>query len=204
MKFISKSSNLLVILRPGLSAQPLTGTPAKPSVSVRFEDGIAEVKQEDLIKMMQNHPGFESDFISAESTNVADPYAVTRTEKEPAHEMADIKYGTPEGRVIKGGPKPKISPAIQKLITESAAELAKQMLPDMVKETLKAIVDSKKNEEGPKVDTVIKEMPDQMLVEHERDEINLETVPPVVKVEANTEPKASSAYGKGSRKTGKK
>jgi len=175
MKFISKSSNLLVILRPGLSAQPLTGTPAKPSVSVRFEDGVAEVQQEDLIKMMQNHPGFESDFISAD-TNVADPYAVTRTEKEPAHEMADIKYGAPEGRVIKGGPKPKISPAIQKLITESAKDLAKQMLPDMVKETLKVLTESKREEKtATATDAVVEEKPKK-------------------------EGKSKSVYGKGSRK----
>jgi len=198
MKFISKSSNLLVILRPGLSAQPLTGTPAKPSVSVRFEDGVAEVQQEDLIKMMKNHPGFESDFISAEA-NVADPYAVTRIEKEPAHELADIKYGAPEGRVIKGGPKPKISPAIQKLIAESAAALAKQMLPDMVKETLKAIVDSKKDEDGPKPDNSIKDLPEKV-VASDLDLVDLETVPSSDEEVTTDEPKVVSSYGKGSKK----
>ena len=141
MKFISKSSNLLVVLKPGLSAQPITGTPALPTVSVRFKDGMAEVVQDELITMMLNHPGFNSDFISAEDA-YGDPYAASREESEPAHVVTELKHGTPVSRKTHG-PKEKLPDGMQKLVQETATELAKEMakdmLPGMVKETLKAM-----------------------------------------------------------------
>ena len=48
MRFVSKSINLLVVLRAGLPAQPLTGTPALATVSVRFKDGVADVPEGEL------------------------------------------------------------------------------------------------------------------------------------------------------------
>lgn len=145
MKFISKSSNLLIVLRPGLSAQPVSGMPAKPTISVRFKDGVANVEQADLIKMMLEHPGYENDYISVEEgANKVDPYASNRTSMEPAHEVVELQHGTPVSREIKGD-KAKISPEIQKLITDSAIALAKEMLPEMVKATLGELV--KNNDE---------------------------------------------------------
>lgn len=140
MKFISKSSNLLVVLRPGLSAQPLTGTPAKPTISVRFKDGLAEVQQQELIDMMLVHPAFNSDFISAEETPV-DPYAFMRQSSEPDHILTELQYGTPVKREIKGQ-KTQLPPELQKLIQESAAAMAREMLPGMVEASLKNILAS--------------------------------------------------------------
>ena len=141
MKFISKSSNLLIVLRPGLSAQPLTGTPAVPTISVRFKDGVADVQNQELVDMMLKHPGFNSDFISADSVPV-DPYAATRQSSEPSHVMTEIKFGTPVNRIVGKGDNTKLSPEVQKLIQDMAVEMAKKMLPSMVESTIKGIVES--------------------------------------------------------------
>jgi hypothetical protein len=147
MKFISKSTNLLIVLKPGLSAQPITGTPAKPTISVRFKDGIADVQNEELVQLMLVHPGFNSDFISAESVPL-DPYAATRQSSEPAHTMTELKYGTPTSKKVEGG-NTQLPPELQKLVTSMAAEMAKKMLPSMVESTLKSIVESHKGEAPP-------------------------------------------------------
>lgn len=141
MKFISKSSNLLVVLRAGLSAQPITGTPAKPTISVRFKDGVADVQQEDLVELMLAHPAFNSDFISAEDVP-GDPYALSRKSSEPDHILTEMQFGTPVRREVKGEKK-ALPPEIQKMIQEAAAEMAKQMLPSMVESTLKSILKDK-------------------------------------------------------------
>lgn len=144
MKFISKSSNLLIVLRSGIQAQPITGAPATPTISVRFKDGMADVQQEEIIAMMLKHPGFNSDFISAESVSV-DPYAVSRQPSEPTHVLTEMKFGTPVGRSVQGGQQKQFSPEIMKLIEGMAAEMASKMLPSMVESTLKSLV--KANEE---------------------------------------------------------
>jgi hypothetical protein len=145
MKFVSKSSNLLIVLRAGLSAQPITGTPATPTISVRFTDGIAEVNDENLIEMMLKHPGFNSDFISA-ATPEDDIYASARQASEPVHVMTELKHGTPVSREVKGG-KTALSPELQKLIQSQANEIANKMLPGMVESTIKAIVDKKASQD---------------------------------------------------------
>lgn len=159
MKFISKSSNLMIVLRPGMQAQPLTGTPAVPTLSVRFKDGVAEVEQPDLIKMVLAHPGFDSDFIASENIST-DPYATARTSSEPTHEVTELKFGTPVSRVVKPGDEPKLSPEIQKLVQSAAIELAKTMLPGMVEETLKKIIsNNEENKETTIQKSVIKRRP---------------------------------------------
>jgi hypothetical protein len=141
MKFISKSANLLIVLSPGLQAQPLTGTPAKPTISVRFKDGVAEVHQQELIDMMLNHPAFNGDFISADDIK-RDPYAETRRASEPAHILKEMKYGTPVSRQVVGGDSSfsNLPLEMQKTVKTLAAEIAKSMLPEMVENALKSIV----------------------------------------------------------------
>lgn len=140
MKFISKSANLLIVLRPGLQAQPLTGSPAKPTISVRFKDGIAEVHQQELIDMMIAHPAFNSDFISADDLK-KDPYSDTRRASEPAHILQEMKYGTPVSRQVVGGDSAfsNLPLETQKTIKSLAVEMAKAMLPEMIESTLKNI-----------------------------------------------------------------
>ena len=138
MKFISKSSNLLIVLRAGLSAQPITGTPAKPTVSVRFKDGVADVQQQELVDMMLAHPAFNADFISADSVAV-DPYLASRIPSEPTHVLTELKYGTPTAREVKGGAV-TLPPELQKMVATMASDMAKAMLPQMIESTLKGII----------------------------------------------------------------
>ncbi len=138
MKFIAKNSNLHIILRPGMQAQPLTGTPAKATVSVRFQSGVANVEQEELVQMMLMHPGFNQDFIAADDIGT-DPYAYLREDAEPTHVLTEMKYGHPVGRNV-SPIKAKMPPEILKMIQDQATLIAKQMLPSMVAETLKIMV----------------------------------------------------------------
>jgi len=149
MKFISKSSNLLIVLRPGFSAQPLTGTPAKPTVSVRFKDGVADVQQEELVQMMLAHPAFNGDFISAESVP-SDPYALMRQSSEPAHIVTEMKFGTPISRATKGGTS-HLPPELQKIVQDMATEMAKSMLPSLLENTLKGLVEAHEADKKPSV-----------------------------------------------------
>lgn len=156
MKFISKSSNLLIVLRPGMSAQPLTGTPAKPTVSVRFKDGLADVQQEEIVTMMLNHPAFNGDFICADNIPV-DPFLSSRQPSEPGHIMTEMQYGTPGKRVTAGVNMSKYPAEIQRIIKETAAEMAKSMLPSLVEGTLKELI--KTNEDKKAAASKVKKKP---------------------------------------------
>lgn len=139
MKFISKSTNLHIILQSALPEQPLTGFAGRPGISVRFRDGVAHVDDEKIIQMMLKHNGFNRDFISSEDTGGIDPYAYNRQESEPAHTITEMKYGMPEKRTI-GGQKVNMTPEMRKAIQETAIDMAKAMLPGMLEEALKKIV----------------------------------------------------------------
>lgn len=139
MRFISKSSNLLIVLRPGMSAQPLTGTPAKGTVSVRFKEGVADVPDGEMVEMMLRHPGYEGDFISADTVNNVDPYAFSRQESEPQHVVTEMKFGSPVSRRVEGG-KQKLPPELAKIVQDMAVGLAKEMLPSMLESALKGLV----------------------------------------------------------------
>ena len=142
MRFASKSTNLHIILRQGLPAEPMLGKPATPAISVRFKDGAAEVKDESLIEMMLAHPGFNSDFISIEE-RMGDPYGLNRVSSEPDHIITEMAYGTPTRKTV--GPGPQLSPELKQLIAQEAQsiakpiaiELAKAMLPSLLEEAMK-------------------------------------------------------------------
>jgi hypothetical protein len=133
MKFISKASNLNIILRPGVPAQPLTGSPPVPTIFVKFKDGVADVEQEELIDLMLKHPGFDRDFVAADETG-SDPYAWARKGGEVEYVTEEITHGQAKR---KGNPvKQEMPPAVKEAIKAEAARLAKEMLPDMVKAVL--------------------------------------------------------------------
>lgn len=146
-KFISKSANLHVILKPGIPAQPVTGSPAVPTISVRFQDGMVDIKDEELVELMKTHSGFNSDFILA-SMEGEDPYANIREESEPTHAITELKYGTPVDKKVSSKSKVNISPEMENAIKERASELAKQMLPGMVKQTLEDMVGQREAEKA--------------------------------------------------------
>jgi hypothetical protein len=136
MRFISKNANLRIILRPGLPANHLSGVLAVPTVFVRFQNGLAEVKDPDMIAQMKNHPGFNADYICAED-DTPDPYASTRQDNEPPHAIAQIEYGH-VGKIIGTPIKKVLPPEIQQMIQDQARELAKSMLPEMIKGLMEA------------------------------------------------------------------
>jgi hypothetical protein len=161
MKFISKSANLLIVLRAGIPAQPITGTPPTPTISVRFKDGVADVQQDELIEMMVKHPGFNNDFVSAENVQAAS-FETTHKMAEPVHILTEMQFGTPVSRKI-GGFAP-LPPELQNLVKTMAVDLAKSMLPGMIEETLKGIMkaheaDKKPVEKTPVASTKVKGKP---------------------------------------------
>jgi len=126
----------MVVLKPGIQGNHLTGQPSVPGLYVRFRDGIAEIKDEEIINLMKNSEGFRNgDFIAADEQG-ADPFADTRSQLEPTHVISEIKYGHIEGRKASETPV-KIPAAVKKLIEEEAVRMAKAMLPDLLKEAIK-------------------------------------------------------------------
>lgn len=151
MKFISKNANLMVVLRPGIPAQPITGTPAVPTLSVRFQDGMVDIQNEEITELMLRHPAFNSDFVAADDYG-RDPYASIRAPHEPTHVTTELKYGTPVGKQVSKNQQ-QLPPELAKFIEEQAKEVAKQMLPGMVKATLEAMAETRREEvveEAPK------------------------------------------------------
>lgn len=134
MRFISKNSNLRIILKPGLPASPLTGTMAIPTVFVKFQDGEAYVENEDLIAAMKSHIGFNTDFIAVDE-GAKDPFAHTRSEIEPAHHITEMKYGHADG--TKSTPKKIVyTPEMQAAIQAEAMKMMQEMLPGAIANVL--------------------------------------------------------------------
>lgn len=154
MKFVAKNSNLRIILEPGLAAQPISGMPAKPTIFVKFTDGIADVRDEELVKKMINHSGFQTDFIAIDEKG-EDPYAYNRQEIEPTHFITELKYGTPQG-TVSSAKKNVMSPELAKLINAQAMEMVKKMLPDAVESVLRGYQQQKEGVE-PVVEPTIDE-----------------------------------------------
>ena len=137
MRFISKNVNLRVILKPGLPPDLGSGRMADPGISVKFLDGVLEVNDQGIIDRLRIHPGFSLDFFSVEDGEWKVPFRTASSETEPAHTITEFKYGRPD-RVLSSAKAPKLSPEIEKMLTERAFEIAKGLLPDMMKEMLKA------------------------------------------------------------------
>lgn len=136
MKFISKSSNYMLVLKPGIPGSSVTGQASQPGIYVRFRDGIVEVKDQDMIDRMKTSDGFRNgDFIGVDDHG-EDPFADTRTPSEPAHIISEIKYGHVEGRKMTEVPV-KLPASAKKLIEREAVKMAKAMLPDLLKEAIR-------------------------------------------------------------------
>jgi hypothetical protein len=138
MKFISKNSNLRVVLSPGIQANQLAGSLGKPGVYVKFQNGVAEIKDEKIIEMMTAHPGFNLDYIAVDEHG-EDPFANQREEIEPVHVIQEMRYGHSEGKRISPNAKMKVDPLVQKLANEQAMK----MLPDMLKAAMEKMFEMK-------------------------------------------------------------
>lgn len=159
MKFFSRNANLRVILKPGIPSDAL-GHAAIPAVSVRFEDGMVEVKDEEVLKMLMNpDKGYGTDFVAGDNSPI-DPFS--RVGSEPEHDIMNIEYG----RVAKNlNPKPvaALSPEMKKAVEKMAFDVAKEMAAKMAAEMVTNFV--KQNAEAAKkADSTVSEDNTQKIV----------------------------------------
>lgn len=133
----------MVVLKPGFPGNHLTGQAAVTGIYVKFQNGIVDIKDESMIEKMKLHPGFDRDYICVEEKE-KDPYAYNRDEVEPVHYIKELKYGHVEG-TQKSPRAAKISPELQKFIEEQATNLAKAMLPGMMKEFIQQMKNAPSN-----------------------------------------------------------
>ena len=101
-KFVSKNSNYMVVLKPGVEGNRALGTHAVSGLYVKFQSGVVDVKEDSIVEMLRSHPAFGSDFIEVKQDEI-DPYVDTREDIEPEHVISEIKYGHSEG--MRGTPK---------------------------------------------------------------------------------------------------
>jgi len=173
-KFVSKNSNYMLVLRPGVEGSRVLGTQSVPGLYVKFQAGSVDVKEEALIEMLRKHPGFGTDFLEVKEAEV-DPYATDRVGIEPEHVTTEIKYGHAGKKV--GGVKTKISPEMRKMIEKEAIK----MIPGILKsnpEILKSIL-SDLSKPADIVEDTIDELVEEVVVNDEKDTVTvIETVAP--------------------------
>jgi hypothetical protein len=131
MKFISKNLNLMVVLRNGISANPIAGVVAIPGLYARFEDGLFESHNPEVIERMQKHAGYNSDFVSVDDQEQARfAKAQSNVFNEPEHDITQIEYGH-VGKSMNPRPGLKLTPEMQKALASMAEKMAKDMLVKM-------------------------------------------------------------------------
>lgn len=141
MRFVSKNSNLRVVLEPGLSAQPLSGFQGKNPVYIKFENGVVEISDENLIQKMLQHPAYtrDGDFIAVGADGI-DPFADRREEMEPVHLHTELKYGHVEGSSMSPLRKTKVNPELKKLVNDLATKQMQDMLPGLIAQGVKDVI----------------------------------------------------------------
>lgn len=136
-KFVSKNSNYMLVLKSGIEGNRAVGTQPVPGLYVKFESGVLDVKQENIVELLRAHPSYGVDFLEIKDEEV-DPFAENREDTEPGHVIQEIRYGHVEKAV--GTPnKLKLTPAMKKVIEGEALK----MLPNLLKknpEILKNII----------------------------------------------------------------
>lgn len=151
-KFVSKNSNYMVVLKPGMEGNRALGTHSTPGLYVKFQGGVVDVKEESIIKLLREHPCCGTDFIEVKDSET-DPYADERQEIEPAHTMQEIKYGHAEGKT--GSKNTKLTPAMKKLIEGEAMKMLPGLLkanPKVLKDIILNLAADMKEKEEPKVE----------------------------------------------------
>lgn len=138
MKFVSKNANLRIVLKHGIPAEPITGRNAIPSVSIKFENGIVNINDEETMKMMKAHSGFGSDFVSAEDGE--DIYAKTRKQNEPEHDIQEIEHGSVKKNLNPAKPTDTMSIEQKRFFEEMVKETAKKIAIPLAKELAKKVI----------------------------------------------------------------
>lgn len=148
-KFVSKNSNYMIVLRPGVEGNRAIGTHAVPGLYVKFQSGVLDVKEEKVIELLRNHPSFGIDFLEIKQDEI-DPYLDVRDESEPAHIHQEIKYGHAE-KAKGSSVKTKISPQLKKVIENEAIKMIPGILksnPKILKDIILDLASQMKKEEG--------------------------------------------------------
>lgn len=135
-KFVSKNSNYMVVLRPGLEGNRTLGTHAVPGLYVKFLSGLVDIKEDSVIALMRAHPCFGTDFIEIKQEEI-DPFLDSREDAEPDHVISEIKYGHAENTKVTGNKRTKMTPGMKKLIETEALK----MLPGLLKSNPKVLKD---------------------------------------------------------------
>lgn len=134
-KFVSKNSNFMVVLKPGIPGSTITGQQPQPGIYVRFQGGAVDVYEEAIIEMMRKNNRCGVDFVEVKQSE-SDPYEHTRQDIEPAHNITEIVYGH-VGKSTKSPVKQVLSPELKKIIENEAIK----MLPGLLKKNPKILRD---------------------------------------------------------------
>ena len=137
MKFMSKILNYRIVLQPAMPAVTLAGgqmiSPSKPGLYVKFEDGLLNVEDEQILSLLKNHVDYNNEFWPLDSEQAA-ALAVSRpagSGREPEHNQVIIEYGH-VGKNVNPKPAVTLTPQMKTFIAESAAKMASEMLHKMM------------------------------------------------------------------------
>lgn len=156
MKFISKNSTYRLILRAGQPAEQATGRLPVPTIFVRFEEGVAEVKDEEMIKLILAHKDFMTDFFPFDNEDLKTQKLINeRVSSEPEHDITSIEYGHVGRKTSQN--KFNMSPEMKNQLMDTAVTMAKSIAAEMVKtqmapiqDLLKQLADKQEKEAGNK------------------------------------------------------
>jgi len=156
-KFVSKNSNYMIVLKPGIEGNRATGLHSIPGLYIKFQSGVVDVKEDSVVEMMRQHPSFGTDFVEVKQDEV-DPFINEREEIEPTHTMTEIKYGHSEGKKSTG--KAKLTPQLKKVIEGEAIKMIPGILksnPDLLKGIILELAAEMKAKETPKTPAPIED-----------------------------------------------
>ena len=160
-KFVSKYSNYMIVLKPGVEGNRALGTHAISGLYVKFQSGSVDVKEESIVEMLRDHPGYGTEFVEIKQEEI-DPYIDRRQEIEPEHITAEIKYGHVEN--VKGSArKIKLTPQVKKLIEREALNMIPGLLksnPEILKSIILDLAAGMKAKESPIEETLPSEKQD--------------------------------------------
>lgn len=145
-KFVSKNSNYMIVLRPGVEGSRALGTHAIPGLYVKFQSGVLDVNEDSVTEMLRKHTSYGIDFLEVKQDEL-DPYLDTREDIEPVHVIQDIKYGHVEGGMITPK-KTKLTPQLKKVIEAEAVKMLPGLLkqnPQMLKDIILGLAEEMKS-----------------------------------------------------------
>jgi len=164
-KYVSKNQNLRLVLKPGISAEPVSGRASIPGVYVKFEQGMLDINEvtadrmglefEKLIEMVERHPSFNAGFDKLKDDEV-DPYKNLRKSAEPEHDIVEITHGS-IGKSLNPKPKLNLTNDQRKEVSKIAEEMAKKMAPKMAMEILKNLAKEEKDKKAEDNNNTVKE-----------------------------------------------